>query len=110
LGERASGKAGENNGLSWDDVLEYAEDFDLELFDVIPLEDSATDAAQSGADIFEREEGLSGAGKSDGADEECSLEKDAAACLWQAKKSWGTDGSGRFTERGQVWFREALCD
>jgi len=65
LGERASTEFRENDGLFGSDIFENAEDFDLELFDLIPLEDSATDAMQPRTDVFEGKEVLTAAGQSD---------------------------------------------
>lgn len=59
LGKRPTTQLGEDNGLLWSEILENPEDFDLEVFDAIPFEDSAADAMESGADISEWEEVLS---------------------------------------------------
>ena len=57
--QRSAGQPRQNDGLPWGDVLEYAEDFDLELFDALPLEDGPADSAQSGVDIAKGEKTLS---------------------------------------------------
>jgi len=50
----AAAEARENHALSGPEILENAEDFDLELFDSIALENGTADAAEAGTDIFER--------------------------------------------------------
>ena len=56
LGEWAPTELGQDDALPGSDIFEYTEDFDLELFDSVTLEDSATNAMHSWADIFQREE------------------------------------------------------
>ena len=58
--QRATGQSSQNDGLLWGDVPEYTEDFDLELFDAVPLEDGPTDAVHSGTDIAQWEKTLRG--------------------------------------------------
>lgn len=58
--QRSAGQPRQNDGLPWSDVLEYAEDFDLELFDALPLEDGPADSTQSGVDIAKGEKTLAG--------------------------------------------------
>ena len=62
FGERAAAESGENNALLWTEIIEHAEDFDLELFDLLAVKDGAAYTVHAGADIFEWEEALSGAG------------------------------------------------
>jgi hypothetical protein len=62
FGERTAAQTGQDNGLLWAEILEHAEDFDLELFDAVTLEDSPADAMETGMHVFEWEELLS-AGK-----------------------------------------------
>jgi hypothetical protein len=59
LGQWAAAEPGENDGLLWAEILEHAEDFDLELFDAVALEDGAADAAETGPHVLEWEEVLS---------------------------------------------------
>ena len=59
LGQWAAAKPGEDDGLLWAEILEHAEDFDLELFDAVALEDGPADAAETGTHILEWEEVLS---------------------------------------------------
>ena len=49
--QRTAAEFGEDDGLLWAEIFEEAEDFDLELFDAIPLEDSATDTMEAWADV-----------------------------------------------------------
>ena len=53
--QRSAGEPGQNDGLLWSDILEYAEDFDLELFDAVTLEDGPADSMHSGANVSKRE-------------------------------------------------------
>jgi hypothetical protein len=62
FGERTATQPGENNGLLWSEVFENAEDFDLELFDLLTLKNGPPYAVRAGPDIFEWEEALSSAG------------------------------------------------
>lgn len=63
--QRSSAEPRQDDGLLWSDILEYAEDFDLELFDVLPVEDGPAEAVHTGANIAEREKpfGAGGTGK-----------------------------------------------
>ncbi len=58
FGERAAAEPGEDDFLAGSDILEDAEDFDLELFDAIAGEDGAADAMETWFDGGEREEVL----------------------------------------------------
>jgi hypothetical protein len=88
------------------DVWEYAEDFDLELFDAITLEDSAADAVKAGTDIAKREEGLGRDWKAT-YKKECWEENEGVEANATAQGSSGWEhGSGG----GQIWLREILCD
>lgn len=60
--QRSSAEPRQDDGLLWSDILEYAEDFDLELFDALPVEDGSADAVHTGTNIAEREKVL-GAGR-----------------------------------------------
>ncbi len=59
LSQRAAAESSEDDALPWAGILENTEDFDLELFDMVPLEDSPANAVHPGSDIFEGEEILS---------------------------------------------------
>jgi hypothetical protein len=59
LGQWPAAEPGQNDGLLWAQILEHAEDFDLELFDAVTLEDSPADAMEPGANVLEWEEVLS---------------------------------------------------
>jgi hypothetical protein len=59
LGQWPAAEPGEHDGLLWAEILEHAEDFDLELFDSIALEDGPADAAETGTHVLEWEEVLS---------------------------------------------------
>jgi hypothetical protein len=56
--QRTATESGEDDGLLWSDVLEHTEDFDLELFDAVPLKDSPSDSVHTGVNIAEGEEVL----------------------------------------------------
>ena len=58
--EWPAAEPGEDDGLPWSEILENAEDLDLELFDAISLEDGFTDSSKAGADILNWEEILTG--------------------------------------------------
>lgn len=58
--QRPTGQSSQNDGLLWSDVLEHTEDFDLELFDAVPLEDGPADTVHSGTDIAKWEKTLCG--------------------------------------------------
>lgn len=62
LGEWAATEPGENDALLWAEIFEDSEDFDLELFDLLPVKHGPADPVHAGADIFEWEEALSGSG------------------------------------------------
>ena len=64
LSKRTAAESGENDALLWTEIIEHAEDFDLELFNLLAVKDGPADAVHAGADIFEWEEALSGAGLS----------------------------------------------
>jgi hypothetical protein len=64
LGQRAAAKPGQDDGLLWTEILQDTEDFDLEVFDPVALEDSFADASKSGSDILDWEKILTG-GKPD---------------------------------------------
>lgn len=59
FGQRAPAEPGEDDGLLWTKILEHTEDFDLELFDAVALEDGPADAPETGVHILEWEEVLS---------------------------------------------------
>lgn len=59
LRQWAAAEPGEDDGLLWTQILEHAEDFDLELFDAIALKNGPADAAETGPHILEWEEVLS---------------------------------------------------
>jgi hypothetical protein len=59
FGQWAAAEPGEDDGLLWTQILEHAEDFDLELFDAVALEDGPADAAETGTHVLEWEEVLS---------------------------------------------------
>jgi hypothetical protein len=59
FGKRAAAEFRQNDALLWTGVLEDSEDLDLELFNAIPLENSASDAVQTRPDVLEREKSLS---------------------------------------------------
>lgn len=59
FGKRATAETGDNDGLFGAEILENAEDFDLELFNTVSLEDGPAYAMQSGVDILEWEKLLS---------------------------------------------------
>jgi hypothetical protein len=46
------------DALFWSEILEYAEDLDLKIFDAIVMEDSAADAAHPWFDVLETEKAL----------------------------------------------------
>lgn len=58
FGQWPPAEPGQNDGLLWTQILEHAEDFDLELFDTVALEDGPADAAETGVHILEWEEVL----------------------------------------------------
>src|SRR5215469_3485360 len=62
FGERTATQPSENHGLLWSEVFENAEDFDLELFDLLTVKNGPAHAMHAGPDIFEWEEALSSAG------------------------------------------------
>src|SRR5665811_1621408 len=55
-GQRAAGEAGEYQGFLGADIVEHAEDFDLEVLDFVPVEDSAAGAAHPRFEVFEGKE------------------------------------------------------
>jgi hypothetical protein len=55
----AAAEPGKDDGLLWTEILEHAEDFDLELFDAVALKDGPADAPETGTHILEWEEVLS---------------------------------------------------
>jgi hypothetical protein len=59
FGQWAAAKPGEDDSLLWAEILEHTEDFDLELFDAVALEDGPADAAEAGTHVLEWEEVLS---------------------------------------------------
>jgi hypothetical protein len=59
LGQWTAAEPGEDDSLLWTQILEHAEDFDLELFDAVTLKDSPADASETGAHVLEWEEVLS---------------------------------------------------
>ena len=58
FGQWTPAEPGQNDGLLWTQILEHTEDFDLELFDAVTLEDGPAYAAETGAHILEWEEVL----------------------------------------------------
>lgn len=59
FGQWPPAEPGQNDSLLWAQILEHAEDFDLEFFDAVALEDGAADAPEAGMHILEWEEVLS---------------------------------------------------
>ena len=59
FGKRTATEAGDDDGLFGAEILEYAEDLDLELFNSVPLKNSPADSMQSGVDVLEWEKLLS---------------------------------------------------
>jgi len=59
LGQWPAAEPGEDDGLLWAEILEHAEDFDLELFDAVALKDGPADAMETGSHVLEWEEVLS---------------------------------------------------
>jgi hypothetical protein len=60
LREGTAAQAGEDDGLPWTEILEDAEDLDLEVFNAVALEDGLSDAAKARADILDWEKILTG--------------------------------------------------
>ena len=56
--QRPTAQSSQYDALLWCEILEYAEDLALKIFDAIVMEDSAAHAAHSGLDILEMEEVL----------------------------------------------------
>ncbi len=54
--QRSAAETGEDDGLFGPEILQDTEDFDLELFDPIALENGFSDAAESRADVLQWEE------------------------------------------------------
>ena len=54
--ERPAAQASQYDALFRSEIFHYPEDFDLEIFDAIVMEDSAADAAHSWLNILKREE------------------------------------------------------
>jgi hypothetical protein len=54
--ERAAAQASQYDALLRSEIFHYSEDFDLEIFDAIVMEDSAADAVHAGPDIVKGEE------------------------------------------------------
>ena len=54
--QRAAGEAGEDEGFLGADVVEHAEDFDLEVLDFVPVEDGAAGAVHPGFEVLEGKE------------------------------------------------------
>ena len=48
-----SGEAGEDEGFLGADIVEDAEDFDLEVLDFVPIKDGAPSAVHAGFEILE---------------------------------------------------------
>jgi hypothetical protein len=58
LGEWAATETSQDDSLLWAEILENTEDFDLELFNAITLEDGSADAMEAGMHVLEWEEVL----------------------------------------------------
>ena len=54
--QRSAGEAGEDEGFLGADIVEHAEDFDLELLDLVAVEDGAAGAAHAGSEVLEGKE------------------------------------------------------
>ena len=59
FGKRAAAEPGDDDSLFGTEILEHAEDFDLELFNSVALKDSPAHSMKSGVDILEWEKLLS---------------------------------------------------
>ena len=59
FGQWPPAEPGQNDSLLWTQILEHAEDFDLEFFDAVALEDGPADAPETGMHIQEWEQVLS---------------------------------------------------
>lgn len=59
FGQWPPAEPGQNDSLLWTQILEHAEDFDLEFFNAVALEDGPADAPEAGMHILEWEELLS---------------------------------------------------
>src|SRR5205085_6833538 len=86
--EGAAGEAGEDEGFFGAEILEDAEDFDLELVDAIAGEDGASSAAHAGANVLEGKEGRGrGLGGEGGGKGEYRRDDEAGHVLIVAVKS-----------------------
>ena len=56
--ERSAAQTSQYDALLRSEIFKYSEDFDLEIFDAIVMEDSTAHAMHSRPDILETEEGL----------------------------------------------------
>jgi hypothetical protein len=53
--QRSAGEAGEDEGFLGTDVVEHAENFDLEVLDFVPVKDGTPGAAHPRFKVFEGE-------------------------------------------------------
>ena len=56
--ERPAAQTSQYDALLRSEIFKYSEDFDLEVFDAIVMEDSTAYAMHSGPDVLEPKEGL----------------------------------------------------
>src|ERR1035441_540434 len=54
--QRSAGEAGEDEGFLGADIVEHAQDFDLEVLDFVPVKDGAPGAVHPGFEVLEREQ------------------------------------------------------
>lgn len=111
FGERTAAEAREDDRLLWRDIFKDTEDFDLELFDAVALEDGAPDAAEAWVDFFEGEEVLGcrrGADREAESCGECAAEASYALAgprplEYEPRSRPARTGSG-------IWRRKNQCD